>query len=154
MSTICICVVNTRDDDTKFRVVESLQSIANASGRGVSFSIDWEEPLLSFLDETCCIAAFYDNPDLRNCEMLLLPDNWTINGFTNVLPFKIRARFLNDVASVLLKFNNYVDFYIGLSGTLPDEFINITVKREDLVNYLFETIGITGPDGGQHIRVV
>ena len=87
------------------------------------------------------IVNLLDDIACDNCEMLLLPDGWFFASKTNKLSFKQRMEFLHDIAALLLASNHSVEFYIGSSGTNPDEFLEISVKQAGFIDALALLIG-------------
>ena len=152
MSSICLCVTEGKDkNETLFY---RLANIVKAHGRGVVFSIDWSEPIVDMLKDKYIVASISDCPNLSNCEMLLLPDGEYYNGYTNRLMFRERMKVLQDIADLLIECNRCVEFYIGHSGTNPDEFSDVIVKRSNLTEYLTTTVGKEGTEDARHIVIV
>lgn len=153
MSTVCMFVISTINSTTINITKNKISDFAKSNNRGVTFCVDWQEPLLSAFTDEELVVSLKDSPNNTNCEMMLLPDNWYINGLTNSSPFSERAKFLKAIASIILEIVNSVDLYIFTSGTPAEELIKTTSKCECLVKCLVETVGEYGPDMGLHIVV-
>lgn len=152
MSLICLCITNIYGTDrTMYK--HCLAEIVKKYKRGVLFHIDWTEPIIEGLKEE---FSFFltDSPNCIDCEMLLLPDKWCYGGNSNNSTFQQRMQFLQDIADILIKNSYQIEYYIGLSGTYPSEFQEVSVKCQYLTEYLTNTIGQTGADDGIHIIVI
>ena len=154
MSLICLCVVkDVRCEKEKNFYIKQIEELAKQNKRGVKFYIDWFEPLLSYINKDSFVINILDSPKSDNCELLLLPDNWSINGISDKLSFRERICFLQDIAKVFVNRNHSVELYLSESGTCIEDFLNITLKINNLVNYLSESVGIYGIDDGLHISI-
>lgn len=152
MSWICLCMTEVYDQVDLYE--EQLREIAAKHLRGISFSIDWKEPIFECKKGEMLIFSLSDGPAQENCEMLLLPDGWYVNGRTNWQPFPQRMVVLHEIASMLLERMHRVEFYIGLSGTQPDEYVTRSVQQSGLVEELCETVGREGGEAGVHLVVL
>lgn len=152
MSSFCLCVTNIQEKMKMF-YEQRLCNIAQHHKRGIVFSIDWFEPTVSLRGKNSFFANLLDSPVSDNCEMLLLPDGWYYNGSTNVLGFRRRMEFLQDIANELVAENGFVEFYIGCSGTELQEYRSILIKNENLIDCLEMLFGVSGIDEGIHIVV-
>lgn len=156
MSLICLCVVeNIRKNSEIVFYKQQLETVAKHHKRGVKFSVDWSEPIISHIQKDSFIINITDCPESDNCELFLLPDGWYVNGYTNKLPFRERMKFLQDISNIFNSNNYNADLYLGLSGTEPEDFLSITLKNNNLVDYLSDTVGVNGIDfDGVRIKVV
>lgn len=154
MSLICLCVTDINDQEEVLIYQDRLLGITKRHSRGVTFSIDWCEPIVETLKEGTMIINLVDSMDSDNCEMLLLPDGWYYGAHTNKFSFKQRMKFLYDVADVLLMDGHKAEFYIGLSGTNPDEFVEKTVRQDNFIDVLALTIGQAETDETQDYHIV
>ena len=153
MSAICFCITEIKDPVQIKRYQDKIINIANIYGRGVSFSIDWEEPLLERYADAYIIADFHDSPTESNCEMLIMPDHWQYNNKRNELSFRQRMALFQDVAAWATVQGYSMEFFIGNSGTNWNEFETIIVPAKHLTNVLIETVGESGSDADIHIVV-
>ncbi len=133
---------------------QRLEKIACRYERSMSNHIDWEEPILLNMKDDDFVININDSSESPNCEMLLLPDGWYVNGRTNNIPFRNRVRFLEELAEAIIETDHAVSFYLGLSGTVFDEFENCEVEQSKLGEFLTQLVGKTGVDTGFHIRIV
>lgn len=154
MSLICLCIADIKEKEEIVFYSQSLTKLADYYKRGIEFSVDWSEPIVDYVKDNYFIINLLDYPNSNNCEMLLLPDGWYHNGYTNDLVFKERMRFLQDIANMLIEGNYRVEFYIGCSGMKTEEFLDVEVKCQHLIDYLEETVGSEGAEEGIHIIVV
>lgn len=154
MSLISLCVINDiKKCDINF-YTKQLETLAKSHKRGVKFSIDWPEPLVLQLKNDSFIVNIVDCPKCDNCELFLLPDGWYSNGKTNDLAFRERMKLLREIANIFINRNYSVELYLGESGTPPEDFYDIILNNNELVDYLSSTIGIEGIDGGVHISIL
>lgn len=155
MSLFCLCIVNDviKKNDIIF-YSRCLKSLAGHHKRGIKFFVDWSEPIISHIPKDSFVINIVDSPKSDNCEMFLLPDGWYHNGYTNSLAFKERMKFLQDISDIFINGNHSVEFYLGLSGTRPEEFFDVTLKKGNLTDYLNETVGVDGAEDGLHISIV
>lgn len=154
MSSFCLCVVEgIREKDKTVSYVQQIEILAKYYNRGITFTIDWTEPLASHIEKDALIINILDSPETDNCEVFLLPDGWYCNGETNYLSFRERMRFLQDICNIFINENYCIDLYIGQSGTNPSDFLEVTLKNNDLVEYLTKTVGTYGVEDGILISV-
>lgn len=155
MSSFCICVVEDikRDNELVF-YMQQLEILAQNHKRGIKFFIDWPEPIISRIQENSLIINILDCPESNNCELFLQPDGWYSNGRTDKLAFRERMHFLQDIAKFFIYRKHSVDLYIGQSGADPEDFFDITLKSNDLADFLTKTVGVVGVDDGVHIGVI
>lgn len=156
MSLFCICVVENIKKDSEITLyTQQLETLAKQHKRGIKFFVDWPEPLLSRIQKDSLVMNMNDSPESDNCELFLLPDGWYHNGRTNKLAFRERMKFLEDVSSIFIDRKYSVELYLGLSGTDPEDFFDVSLKNNDLADYLAKTIGVEGIDfDGVHIRII
>lgn len=156
MSLICLCIVeNIKKDSEIVFYTQQLETLAKQHKRGIKFFVDWPEPLLSHIQKDSLVVSISDCPESDNCELFLLPDGWYHNGRTNKLAFRERMKFLEDVSSIFLNGKYNIEIYLGLSGTEPEDFVNVSLKNTDLADYLAKTVGVDGIDfNGWHISVI
>ena len=154
MSLFCLCVVEgiIEKNKTVF-YAQQIETLAKYYKCGITFTINWTEPLALHIEKDALIINILDSPETDNCELFLLPDGWYCNGETNQLSFKERMRFLQDICNVFINENYCIDLYFGQSGTEPREFFNVTLKNNELVEYLTKTVGTYGVDDGILISV-
>ena len=155
MSLICLCIVKGlgKSGETDF-YREPLKNLAKHYDRGIKFSVDWPEPLVLRLPQDALIINVSDRPESDNCERLLLPDNWYLNGQTNEVPFCERIKVLQEISAVFTDRQYRAEWYLGTSGTEPEDFSDTTVKNCDLTDHFVKTVGVHGADSGIHIIVI
>ena len=153
MSLFCICVGGKVGDIDVHCLKQQIKSLARHYNCEVEFSVNWAEPILSCFDMDAFTINVLDNLMSNNCDFLLLPDDWYINGLTNSMKFKDRMLLLRDISQTIINVNNTVNIYLGQSGTLPEEFTHFSIKVEELINFLSNTIGNDGVFDGIHIEV-
>lgn len=155
MSLICLSVVeDIRKHSEIVFYTQQIETLAKQHERGIKFFVDWSEPLISHIQKDSFVINILDCPESDNCELFLLPDGWYSNGRTDNLAFRERMKFLQDISSVFIDRKYNVELYLGQSGTHPEDFFNVTLKNNDLVDYLAKTVGVDGVDSGVHISVI
>ena len=153
MSHICLCVISGITNEVEMKYIKRIiQSLADSSDYGLKFSIDWIEPVVCKLDKNKLLISVQDSKTVDGCEMFLLPDDNIFYGYTNSKCFRERMVFLHQLSDIFLTIGYYVELYLGLSGTLPEEYEEFTVNRNNLIDLLSETVGIDG-DCSVHINV-
>ena len=113
-----------------------LENIAREHGRGVTFSVNWPEPIVEYLKGRYMLINLLDEEGCDNCQKLLAPEEGGYGAYTNNIALKQRMKFLQDIADALLDGKHKAEFYIGLSGTNPDDFLEVVVNQKDLIEYL------------------
>lgn len=155
MSLFCLCAVEgIREKSENAFYTQQLEILARQHGRGIKFFVDWPEPIISCIQKDSLVISILDCSESDNCEFFLLPDGWYSNGQTAKLTFKERMEFLQDISNIFINRKYSVDLYMGQSGTRPEEFSDVILKNNVLVNYLINTVGVSGIDDGVHIRVI
>lgn len=156
MSLICLCVVeNIRNNSEIVFYKQQTEALAKLHKRGIKFSVDWPEPIMSCIQKDSFIISIVDCPESDNCELFLMPDGWCCNGRTNKLAFRERMKFLQDISAIFINREYSVDLYMGLSGNDPEDYFNVALKNNDLVDYLTRTVGVDGIDlDSVHISVI
>lgn len=154
MSLICLGVVESLTSiSEKAYYSKKLETIAKHHKRGIRFTIDWSEPIISHIQDDAFVISILDCPETDNCELFLLPDGWYYNGKADHLAFYDRMKLLQDISDMFIYDKYSIEWYFGLSGILPEEFPTVVLKVECLTDYLTQTIGIDGADAGLHIRI-
>lgn len=154
MSLFCFFVFNMVEDKEINILKQEIKTLATQYDRDVNFFVDWSEPILSCIDINALVVNVLDSPKSNNCDFLLLPDDWYINGLTNSMDFKERMKFLQEIAQLMITKKCCVDVYLGQSGLLPEEYIHFTIKVNELIDFLQNTIGVGGIVDGMHIRLI
>ena len=157
MSLFCLCIVgNIKKESELLIYTKKVEQLAKHHSFGVKFSVDWTEPILSVLNvnSNSLVINVLDCPESDNCELFLLPDGWYVNGKTNKKSFRNRMKFLQDITNIFADNSHSVCFYLGQSGTHIEEFYDITIRSNTLVDYLIETIGTNGIDDGVCINII
>ena len=154
MSLLCLCVVENYEMISDPLLDKQIKSIAEPYNRGIKFGVDWVEPIVSYIKRGSLIVSINDNPLSDNREMFLLPDGWYSNCQTNAIPFRSRMVFLQDLATMLINQRYNVSFYIAESGTDLSDFHDVSLKCEELPDYLLKTIGASGVSDGVRINMV
>ena len=102
MSVLCVCIVeNILSNSDRLNLMQQLELLAKRHNRGIKFFIDWDEPFISHIQENDFIINILDSPTSNNCECFLLPDGWCYNGNAEKVPFKERAKFLEEICSII-----------------------------------------------------
>lgn len=155
MSSFCLCVCENITNECEKKIfVQEIKMIAQYYKRGIKFSLDWPEPIISCVQKDSLVVNILDSPESNNCELFLLPDGWYSNGKTDKIAFRERMRFLRDVSNVFIEKNYIVSIYLGQSGTLPEEFSNCVLKINNFIDFLMNTVGFNGVDDGIHINII
>lgn len=154
MSLICVCVVeNVKIESDKSEYIKRLKQFARYYNRGIKFNIDWSEPFVSCLQADSFVVNILDAPDSDNCELFLQPDGWFCNGRIDKTPFKVRMKFLEEICASFVNKKRSVMLYLSQSGTHPNDFERVTLRINDLVEYLTKTVGVNGIKDGVQIIV-
>lgn len=136
MSTICIGIVSGIVPEDINHAKNAVSTIARSQHYSVFYDLEYMEPFLDCYPSTALIFSFADTPKFDNCEMLLLPDNCYFNGKTNAILFKDRMQLLYRTAKYFLDRLYSIEFYVGSSGVLYEEFTHHTVSIDNLVELL------------------
>ena len=154
MSMICIGVVEMPDrrsyPDLESRISEIIQN----HGFSARWAIDWKEPIVETFSNHPVIFSMVDGDEHDNCEMLLLPDHWVVNGKTNTVPARKRMQLFDDIAKYAISQYSKIDFYIGESGTLPDEYEQIQIDCLQLSAFLIDQLERLNTCLSLHITIV
>lgn len=153
MSLICLGITcpNTPDEFEKLK--QQLSLVAVKYRRGITFKIDWHEPLVDALVDYGMIFSLSDSPESDNCEMLLLPDGCYFNEQTDNISLQKRMLFLQELSKVIIATGHSVEYYIGLSGTLTAEYDTFMVQNRDLPLFLEKVISSFSPIYAIHLVV-
>ena len=154
MSLICLCITDVIEEKEKFFYMELLEQLASGYGCGVEFCFNWSEPIVENLKGEKYVFGLVDNRNSYNCEMLLLPDGWYYNGYTNDVRFRERMKLLADIAETLLGDGHCVEFYIGCSGMELEEAFDLEGKYCYFCDLLEKTVGTEGAEKGWHFIVL
>ena len=154
MSLLCFCVIENYKRSNDPLLDKEVRSISERYNRGIKFGVDWAEPIASSIENHSLIISINDTPESDNCELFLLPDGWHFNLQTNAIPFRERMTFLKDLASVLVSRGYHIHLYIAESGTDLNDYINVSLRYEELIDYLSQTIGKDGVRDGIHVDII
>lgn len=154
MSLFCLCIVHNVKKNEKNFYTQQIETIAKHYNCGVKFSVDWREPIFSYIQKDSLVINVLDNPQADNCELFLLPDGWYFNGQAAKITFRERIKLLQDIANFFIDRKYGIDFYLGQSGTQIDDFLKVALKANDLTDYLTKTIGINGIEDGLYIGII
>jgi len=154
MSSLCLCIINGIEIAEKNVFVPKVELLAQNYKCNVDFCINWCEPILSDVKQDSFIVNIIDSSISKNCELFLLPDNWWFNGQTNKVGFRERIKLLEDIAGLFDLKKHSINIYLAESGTALDEFVNVSLKRDEISDYLTQTIGAHGIIEGIHINII
>ena len=135
MSNICIGLIRAAQTEHQL-LMEMLLKITHEVGIGVSFNIDWNEPIWDECDENMLFFSICDSSISANCEMLLLPDGWFYNGKMSSIPFADRMIFLQAIAAAVLNMGYSIEYYVGISGTLIEEYCESSVPLHNVADFI------------------
>ena len=136
MSLICIGVTHPNSPEQFVNLKKKLLRVAANNGRGISFQIDWHEPIVDALAHSDMMFSLSDSPKQEMCEMLLLPNGWYCNGETNSSSLQTRMCLLQELAAAILSDGLPVEYYIGLSGEPMEEYDTFTFTVSELPSKL------------------
>ena len=154
MSNFCFCVIeNIIEAKERKRVFKKIEKLAQKYDCAICDLINWQEPVVSAINQDSYIISINDSKKEDICELFLLPDGWYYNNKTNIQSFFQRARFFEDIAEMIMIDGYDISFYIAQSGTTTDEFENYVISQSDIVLLLSESIGNNGVDTGLHIQI-
>ena len=140
MSMICIGVTKCLNDDELNSIKSKLLRIAKEHNRNVWVEVGWSEPIIYSLPFSSFAFSLEDNASNNNCEMLLLPEGWCHNGKTNNVSVIERMMFIQEIAESILLAGFPIEFYIGTSGELPEDYETKVVAYQHLASFLAEHI--------------
>ena len=150
MSKICLALITNKSPEKE--VIARIKSIVNRVGYEVFFYDRMEEPIIDAYRNSY-IISFADSKNHDNCEMLLLPNGWYYNGITNSLTFIFRMGVIKRVINELIGQGCHVEFFVGDSGTLYDEFCHYECNINEF-SQLIATKYADGIDIDLHISFV
>lgn len=153
MSMICLGVIMCIDEADKDFVKSRLTKIAQLYNRNICFEIDWSEPVMHKFPLSSFTFSVEDDTTSNNCEMLLLPDGWCFNGRSNSIPITDRMMFIQEIAESILLSGFSIEFYIGTSGDLPEDYFTVAINHQDLSTFLVEQIELINTTKSFHIIV-
>lgn len=153
MSLICLGIVKLSLLDHGKRIQDELKKVAAMHNRGICFKIDWYEPLVDTLENIHSIFSLTDSPESDNCEMLFLPDGCYCNEVSNNSSIFERMQYLQNLATIVLSNGHSIEYYIGNSGTLIDEYETISVQCTELSQCLVRKLNITDVPYAIHLKV-
>lgn len=137
MSMICIGVVWPVAKINLPQFTTQLIQMAHSYSRSVSFNLNWDEPIFSSFSDEVIAFSVEDGIQMGNCEFLLMPDGFYLNNITDSAPFRDRINILQDIASLVVKQNCQIEFFIGDSGSLRSEYKDYYVQVDTMLT-LFE----------------
>lgn len=117
-------------------MTHEISRIVNKYGYSVFWGIDWVEPIITTLPSTVLLCNIADTSESNNCEMLLLPDGWYFNGRANTIPARTRMQVLEDVAEYVIDQGYPIEFFLGDSGTLANEYKHVHIDCHQLSDFL------------------
>ena len=139
MSKICISIL-TGSTLGKKQLKKLIEEQLAPHGLAVFFELSYIEPFLEeIIDKSPVFFSIADTHKYDNCEMLLLPDNCSINGKENNIPFCERVKLLKDLLSELLKHTSQIDVFAGDSGLHLCDFKSFQINIDgfqDVFNQL------------------
>jgi hypothetical protein len=135
MSNICIGLIRAAQIEHQ-QLREILIKVTHEVGVGVSFNLDWDEPIWDTCDENMLFFSICDSSISADCEMLFLPDGWFYNGKTNPIPLAYRMEFLQKIASVVLSMGYPIEFYVGTSGTMLRDYLESSVSLHNVGDFI------------------
>lgn len=153
MSLICVGVASLPAINLFSTSIKKMMQISEGYNRGISFEFDWSEPFFERIPSDALKFHVTDSITSSNCEMLFLPDNCYYNGRTNSQPFAERMAFLTAISNVFAANRVVLELYIGMSGSLLDEYENISATPASLIPILQSTIGVNGADTAVHLMI-
>ena len=121
MSKFCIIVFPNVSFDTLTLLREKIVEIANMYNKYVFWDFEYQEPFLENYPNSIAISIS-DSFNHDNCEMFLLPDNFTYNNLSNSNLFIERMKLLQDCVYLLLKYTGTIELFLGDSGTKLSDF--------------------------------
>lgn len=136
MSMICVGVMTCRNTAEHTTIKLRLLRIAQSYNSVINFDINWSEPIMASLPISSCAFSVEDGNGSGNCEMLLLPEGWFVNGKTNNSSTIERMEFIQRIAENVIAEGIPIEFYIGTSGDLPEDYYSQSVDRHQLANFL------------------
>ena len=154
MSQICIGILSVAHEKDVQTLRHEMTQVTKKHHRGIVFDVSWNEPILSTIGDNSLLFSLSDSSNSDNCEMLLLPNNCCYDESCDILPFKERMLFLQDIAAIGLRHGCCVEFFLGTSGTLPEEYAKISITNESLPQFLECTIGFFPSGWGNAVHLV
>ena len=140
MSMICLGAIYMPSQNGKQSLMCEISRIIHKHGYYIFGGIDWIEPIITTLPSTVLLCNIVDNVEYNNCEMLLLPDGWSFNGKFNIIPARERMQVLEELATYVIGQGHQVEFFLGDSGTLPNEYRLMHVTYYELSDFLWKQL--------------
>lgn len=154
MSMICIGCINAQSQECHRNLKSNISRLVHAHGYSVCWGIDWIEPIIETLPETTVLFSLTDGIEDDNCEMLLLPDGWFFNGRSNIISARERMQVLEELATYVIGQGHQVEFFLGNSGTLPDEYRHMHVAYYELSDFLWKQLEEINADSAMRVAVM
>lgn len=135
MSSICIGLIRAVEKEHQL-LREILINVTNEIGIGISYNIDWDEPIWEKNDKNMLFFSICDSSTRSNCEMLLLADGCFYNDKTNSVPLANRLDSLKRIAATILGLGYSIEFYVGASGAALEDYSESSVSLRNIGDYI------------------
>lgn len=154
MSMICLGAIYMPSQNGGQSLMREISRIIHKHGYCVFWGIDWIEPIITTLPSTVILCNIVDNIECNNCEMLLLPDGWFFNGRFNIIPARERMQVLEELAAYVIGQGHQVEFFLGNSGTLPNEYRHMHVAYYELSDFLWKQLKEINADSAMRVTIM
>jgi len=122
MSRICFCVLYGARE-RYCEMISEIEPLLHKYSIFLFHNIDYNESFFDRIDKNnATFFSIADNPLYDNCEQLLLPDNCSVNGFKNPIPFLQRMKMIQDILSKMRQYCSGMELFVGDSGCGYEEF--------------------------------
>ena len=151
MSKICFLIIKDQFLDDEKRMLSGLKTFVKKHGFGAFFYKGNDiEPQLK-IDCDSIVISFADDFLYDNCERFLLLDTFCYNGKNNSIPFAKRMKLLQESVCFLASFSCKLELFLGLSGTLYEEYQHVSCTLDDFYDTICEyypcvSMGFYEPD--------
>ena len=134
MSKICLFVL-PKAKGRYYEIVSQIEPFLRKNGVFPFWGITYQEPIFKKIDvNDSIILSIADDGLYNNCDYFLLPDNCSINGCENEIPFFKRMRIIQNVLQELSKYCSNIELFIADSGCGYDEYEECQLDILDFVD--------------------
>lgn len=146
MSKICLFVL-PKAREQYYEIVSQIEPLLHKNGIFPFWGITYQEPIFEKIDvNDSIILSVADDSLYNNCDYLLLPDNCSINGRKNEIPFFNRMRIIQNVLQELSKHCSCIELFIADSGCGYDEYEEYQLNIRDFADCSNRLNSLSPPD--------
>ena len=143
MSRFCIALLSSFCGAESLTLCKQILAREAACKKiGLQFELDYEEPFLhecpTFDDSVLC--NFSDAQDTINCERLLCNDGCNVDIWPDIGTLDYRISNLMELLQVAQRYASCIEFFIGYSGELYEDFDRMKCPMSMVKDYLVQMI--------------